>query len=78
LQTTGPYRLVRHPLYLGWMLVVFAPANMTGDRLFFAVITSAYLIAAIPWEERSLVKAFGETYVRYKEQVRSRVIPYVY
>ena len=39
----GPYRLVRHPLYLGWMLVVFGAAHMTGDRLAFAVITTAYL-----------------------------------
>jgi methanethiol S-methyltransferase len=78
LQITGPYRLVRHPLYLGWMLIVFSPANMTGDRLFFAVISSAYLIVAVPWEERSLEGVYGEAYARYKEQVRSRVIPYVY
>ena len=78
LQITGPYRLVRHPLYLGWMLMVFAPANMTGDRLFFAAISSAYLIVAIPWEEASLEAAFGRAYVEYKRLVRSRVIPYVY
>ena len=41
------------------MLIVFAPANMTGDRLFFAAISSAYLIVAIPWEERSLEAAYG-------------------
>ncbi len=78
LQITGPYRIVRHPLYLGWILLVFAPANMTGDRLVFAAITSAYLLVAIPWEERSLEAAFGGDYTRYKQQVRSRVIPYVY
>ena len=78
LQITGPYRLVRHPLYLGWMFIVFAPANMTGDRLFFAVISSAYLMVAIPWEERSLEAAYGAEYVDYKRHVRSRVIPYVY
>lgn len=78
LQITGPYRIVRHPLYLGWMLLVFAPANMTGDRLFFAAISSAYLIVAIPWEERSLEAAFGDAYLEYKRLVRCRVIPYVY
>jgi protein-S-isoprenylcysteine O-methyltransferase Ste14 len=78
LQITGPYRLVRHPLYLGWMLLVFAPANMTGDRLFFAAISSAYLVVAIPWEEASLEAMFGGAYVDYKRTVRSRVIPYVY
>lgn len=78
LQITGPYRIVRHPLYLGWMLIVFAPANMTGDRLYFAAISSAYLIVAIPWEERSLEAAYGAAYDGYKRLVRSRVIPYVY
>ena len=54
LQVTGPYRLVRHPLYLGWVLMVFGAAHMTGDRLAFAALTTAYLAIAIPWEERSL------------------------
>ena len=78
LQVRGPYRLVRHPLYLGWLLVVFGAAHMTGDRLAFASMTSLYLVVAIPWEERSLEDAFGEAYARYKRAVRWRVIPYVY
>ena len=53
LQVTGPYRLVRHPLYLGWVLAVFGAAHMTGDRLAFAAITTFYLAIAVPWEERS-------------------------
>ena len=78
LQANGPYRLVRHPLYLGWMMLVFGAAHMTGDRLTFAVISSAYLLVAIPWEERSLEAAFGDEYARYRMQVRWRVIPFVY
>jgi hypothetical protein len=78
LQINGPYRLVRHPLYLGWMLIVFGAAHMTGDRLAFAVITSLYLIIAIPWEERSLERTFGDAYRRYKGEVRWRAIPYVF
>lgn len=78
LQITGPYKLVRHPLYLGWMLLVFGAARMTGDRLTFGIITSFYLVIAIPWEERSLVRAFGAAYERYQQQVRWRVLPYVY
>jgi hypothetical protein len=78
LQITGPYRLVRHPLYLGWMLIVFGAAHMTGDRLAFAVITSLYLVIAIPWEERSLEQTFGDAYRRYKGEVRWRAIPYVF
>ena len=78
LQVAGPYRWVRHPLYLGWMLVVFGAAHMTGDRLAFAAISTAYLIVAIPWEERSLLRLFGEPYARYQRRVRWRVVPYVY
>ena len=78
LQTDGPYRLVRHPLYLGWMLIVLGAAHMTGDRLAFAVITSLYLVIAIPWEERSLERTFGDAYRRYKGEVRWKAIPYVY
>lgn len=78
LQTSGPYRLVRHPLYLGWMLFVFAAPNMTTDRLLFASISSLYLLIAAPWEERSLRQSFGGAYADYQERVRWRVIPFVY
>jgi methanethiol S-methyltransferase len=78
LQISGPYRWVRHPLYLGWMLALFATARMTGDRLAFAVLTSIYLILAIPWEERTLRQSFGDEYARYMARVPWRVFPYVY
>lgn len=78
LQARGPYRLVRHPLYLGWMLAVFGAATMTFDRLVFAGLTTTYLIVAIPWEERSLERTFGEEYERYKRRVRWKMIPFVY
>jgi len=78
LQITGPYRWVRHPLYLGWLMAVFGAAHMTGDRLTFATTSSIYLFVAIPWEERSLVRTFGKNYEDYKRQVRWRVVPYVY
>lgn len=78
LQVTGPYRFVRHPLYLGWMLAVFGSPHMTGDRLTFAVLTSIYLVIAIPWEERSMRDAFGRAYAQYAAEVRWRVIPFIY
>ena len=78
LQITGPYHLVRHPLYLGWVLVVFGAAHWTGDRLAFAVISTLYLVLAVPWEERSLEHEFGEAYRQYKRRVRWRIVPYVY
>lgn len=78
LQVGGVYRLVRHPLYLGWMLIVFGAAHMTGDRLAFAAITSLYIVVAIPWEERALERTFGDDYARYRTRVRWRVLPFVY
>jgi methanethiol S-methyltransferase len=78
LQITGPYRWVRHPLYLGWMLTLFGAAQMTGDRLAFAAFTSLYLVVAIRWEERSLRQSFGPEYDRYAERVRWRVLPFLY
>lgn len=74
----GPYRLVRHPLYLGWVLVTFGTAHLTGDRLAFAVLTTLYLMVAVPWEERSLAGTFGEEYARYSARVRWRMLPYLY
>ena len=78
LQVTGPYRWVRHPLYLGWALMVFGAAHMTGDRLAFAALTTLYLVVAIPLEERSLRRSFGDDYVRYTRDVRWRMLPFIY
>jgi protein-S-isoprenylcysteine O-methyltransferase Ste14 len=78
LQVAGPYRIVRHPLYLGWLMATFGAARMTGDRLTFAVATSLYLFVAVPWEERSLVRTFGDEYRRYQRAVRWRIVPFIY
>jgi protein-S-isoprenylcysteine O-methyltransferase Ste14 len=74
----GPYRWVRHPIYLGWMLIVFGVPEMTRTRLTFAVLSSAYLLIAIPFEERSLERDFGETYRAYRRAVPWRVMPLVW
>jgi hypothetical protein len=78
LQITGPYRLVRHPLYLGWALALFAHPHMTDDRLAFALISTIYLILAIPLEEAALIASFGDAYRRYQTRVRWRLLPYVF
>jgi protein-S-isoprenylcysteine O-methyltransferase Ste14 len=78
LQIGGPYRFVRHPLYLGWILALFGAAHMTTDRLVFAAATTAYVALAVPWEERSLARTFGEEYARYRARVRWRIVPLVY
>jgi protein-S-isoprenylcysteine O-methyltransferase Ste14 len=75
LQVVGPFRLVRHPIYLGWVLMVFATPTMTANRLLFAAISTLYLILAIPWEETSLVADYGDQYREYQRHVRWRLIP---
>jgi len=75
LRVDGPFRLVRHPIYFGWMLLVFGAPTMTTNRFVFATISSFYLILAIPWEERSLVAAHGDRYRAYQQTVRWRVVP---
>jgi methanethiol S-methyltransferase len=77
-KVTGPYHVIRHPIYVGWMLMVFGVPDMTWTRCAFAAISSAYLVAAIPFEERSLSVVFGETYRRYRERVRWRLVPGVW
>lgn len=78
LQLRGPYRLVRHPLYLGWILLFGGVPHLTGDRLAFAALTSLYLVIAIPLEERSLVQSFGAEYRSYRSRVRWRLLPFIY
>ena len=78
LQIRGPYAFVRHPLYFGWVLAVLGPAHMTGDRLVFGVVTTLYLLVAIPWEEQSLLRSFGDEYARYRRAVRWRIVPFIY
>ena len=78
LSNQGPYGLVRHPIYLGWMLMVWATPFLTPDRFWFAVLSTAYLIVAIPIEERGLVAQFGADYAAYRRRVRWRVLPGIY
>jgi len=67
--TPGPYRLVRHPLYVGWLLAFWATPTMTIAHLIFALMTTGYILGAIQLEERDLVAAHGDSYRRYRDRV---------
>jgi methanethiol S-methyltransferase len=70
------YKYVRHPLYLGWMIAFWAAPTMTVAHFLFAVICTGYMLTAIRFEERDLIHAFGDKYIRYK-QTAPMLIPFV-
>ena len=63
------YNVVRHPIYVGWLMIFWAAPVMTFSHLLFAVGTTAYILIAIQLEERDLVKHFGQKYVDYRDNV---------
>jgi steroid 5-alpha reductase family enzyme len=67
-RTPGLYRFVRHPLYVGWLLVFWSAPVMTAAHLVFAIATTAYILLAIQFEERDLVRAHAE-YAEYRRRV---------
>lgn len=67
------YKIVRHPLYVGWFLIFWGAPTMTAGHLLFSVGMSGYILLAIRYEERDLVQHIGEPYQRYREQVPALV-----
>ena len=71
--TPGIYRIVRHPLYVGWMIAFWATPTMSAGHLTLAALLTAYMLIAIPFEERDLSELYGERYRAYRDQVPALV-----
>jgi len=69
------YRVVRHPIYLGFAIAFFASPRMTLGHLAFAIATTAYMLIAIQFEEHDLIAVFGDRYRRYRQTV-SMFVPW--
>lgn len=70
-KTPWLYRAVRHPLYVGFLVAFWATPVMTLGHLVFALGTTAYVLIAIPLEERDLLERFGNRYAEYQKRVRA-------
>ncbi len=68
-RTPGPYKIVRHPIYVCWLTIFWATPTMTAAHLLFALATTAYILIAIQLEERDLVDMLGDPYAEYRKTV---------
>jgi methanethiol S-methyltransferase len=66
--TPGIYKLIRHPIYVGWMVGFWATPVMTVGHFLLASVWTAYMVIAVRYEERDLVKALGDSYANWRAQ----------
>jgi protein-S-isoprenylcysteine O-methyltransferase Ste14 len=77
-KTVGPYGWVRHPIYLGWMSIVFSVGTMTMTRFVFAAVSTAYLLVAIPFEERTIRAQFRGVRAEVHAAGARKLLPGIY
>ena len=65
----GLYKVVRHPIMLGFIIAFWAIPVMTMGHLLFAAVTTAYILVALLLEERDLVGELGDAYTDYQSRV---------
>jgi protein-S-isoprenylcysteine O-methyltransferase Ste14 len=64
--TPGPYRYIRHPLYVGWLIAFWSAATLTVGHALLAAAMTGYILVAIRYEERDLLAMLGEPYRRWR------------
>jgi len=71
--TPALYRALRHPIYLGWIIMFWATPSMTYGHLLFAGIWTAYILIAIPFEDRDLLDHFGDTHRSWSDRTHALI-----